>query len=164
SNASGAPVTVNAGGGNDTVNIGGGNLSNLHAAVIVDGQAGTDKVNVNDQANAPGDSYTVTSTTLTRAPFARLTYPTTERLTLNADAAYTALSGSSNALGVPLTVNAGGGNDTINVGNGNLDNLKGAVAVNGQAGTDKVNVSDQANARGDTYTVTSSTVARPTFA
>src|SRR5262249_16482532 len=71
---------------------------------------------------------------------------------------------NSTAAGVPVTVNAGAGNDTINVGSGSLDMLQGAVNVNGQVGTDTVNVNDQGPAFSDTYTITNTTGSRPFFA
>ncbi len=164
STAAGVPLTVNAGAGNDAINVGNGDLDLLEGAVTVNGQAGTDKVNVNDQANVFGDAYTITSTTLKRAFFGGLTYATIEGLALYAESGNNTININSSAAGVPLTVNAGAGNDTINVGNGNLNNLKGAVTVNGQAGTDKVNVNDQSNASGDTYTMKPTTLAPPFFA
>src|SRR5262245_18938115 len=49
---------------NDTITIGNGKLDRLPYAVSVQGGPGTDIVNVNDQAAAFGDSYTITGTTL----------------------------------------------------------------------------------------------------
>ncbi len=160
---SGVPVTINAGAGNDAINVGGGNLDGLPAAVIVNGQAGTDTVSVNSQGEPFSDTFTVTSSSLTRPFFGGLTYGTIEGLTLNAESGDNTININSTAAGVPLTVNAGPGNDTINVGNGNLNSLKGAVTVNGQDGTDTVYVNDQANASGDTYTISYLSLARPFF-
>jgi hypothetical protein len=65
-----------------------------------------------------------------------------------------------------LTLNAEAGNntdDTINVGNGNLDLLGGAVTVNGGPNTDLVNVNDQLNPAAGTYTMNVTTLTRPRF-
>ena len=163
STAAGVPVTVNAGLGNDTINVGNGNLDNLPGAVTVNGQGGIDTVNVNDQTASFSDTYTITSTTLSRIIFGGLTYSGIEGLTLNAETGDNTININSTAFGVPVTVNAGLGNDTINVGNGNLDNLPGAVTVNGQGGVDKVNVNDDKASFSDTYTITSTTLSRIIF-
>jgi hypothetical protein len=148
---------------NDTITIGSGNLDLLPYAVTVDGGTGTDTMTVNDQVAAFSDTYTVTSTMLTRVVFGGLTYGTVEGMTLNAEAGSNTININSTAAGVPVTVNAGAGNDTVNVGSGNLDLLRGAVTVNGQAGTDRVNVNDQNLAFNDTYSITNTTVTRPIF-
>ena len=163
STAFGVPVTVNAGLGNDTINVGNGNLDNLPGAVTVNGQGGVDTVNVNDQTAPFSDTYTITSTTLSRIIFGGLTYSGIEGLTLNAETGNNTININSTAFGVPVTVNAGLGNDTINVGNGNLDNLPGAVTVNGQGGVDTVNVNDQTAPFSDTYTITNTTLSRIIF-
>jgi Ca2+-binding RTX toxin-like protein len=65
--------------------------------------------------------------------------------------------------GTPITVNAGAGNDVINLGTGDLNRLTGAVTINGQGGTDTVTFQDSANTSSDTYIVTASTISRPVF-
>jgi hypothetical protein len=67
------------------------------------------------------------------------------------------------AAGTQVAINAGGGNDLVTVGAGNLDVLAGPVAVNGQAGTDTVVLNDQNLLFGDAYTVTGISVTRPFF-
>jgi hypothetical protein len=61
----------------------------------------------------------------------------------------------------PLTLNAGTGSNTVNLGNSlnRLDDLRGPLTVNGQAGTTRLNVNDQGTAAARTYTVTPTTVA-----
>src|SRR5262249_8649215 len=143
STSAGMPLTVNAGAGNDTINVGSGNLDLLPGALILNGQAGTDKVNVNDAGPAFSDSNTVAYAQLARPFFGGLSKGTVEGMMLNAESGNNTININSTAAGVPVTVNAGAGNDTINVGSGSLDMLQGAVNVNGQAGTDTVNVNDQ---------------------
>ena len=123
---------------------------------------------VNDQAVAFGDTYTVTATTLTRTVFGGLTYGTVEGLTLNAESGNNTINVNGTAAVCLLTVNAGAGNDTINVGRTasslvsgiSLDACHGAVSLNGQAGTDVLNINDQAAAAGHTYTLDGSTLSR----
>src|SRR5262249_7376448 len=131
-------VEILAGGGKDMITIGSGNLDLLPFPTSVDGQGGGDTVIVNDQANPFGDTYYIQSTTLTRDYFGGLTYAGIAGLTLTAEAGSNTVSIYRTAAGTPVTVNAGAGNDTVNIGFGNLDTLPGAVTVNGQAGTDTV--------------------------
>src|SRR5262249_56972778 len=63
--------------------------------------------------------------------------------------------------GVGVAVNADG-TDTVLVGNGNLDNLKGGVVVYGDGATG-VEVYDDARTFNDVYTVTGTTLSRPSF-
>ena len=163
SSSSLSQVKIFAGGGNDTITIGNGNLDFLPYAVSVDGQGGTDKLNVNDQTAPYSDAYTITGTSVGRTFFGGLTYGGIEGLTLNAEAGNNTINVNGTAWGVPVTVNAGAGNDTVNVGNGNLDLLPGAVSVNGQAGTDMVYANDQAVAYNDAYMITGTSVDRTPF-
>jgi hypothetical protein len=61
-----------------------------------------------------------------------------------------------------VTLNTGAGNDAVNVGNpaGNLDDLQGALAVNGQGGTNAQTVNDQTTGGSRTYTLTATSLAR----
>jgi Ca2+-binding RTX toxin-like protein len=160
---SSAPVTINAGDGDDTITVGSGDLDLLEGAVTVNGENDTDKVIVNDQTAGYSDYYTLTGTTVTRDRFGGLTYGTAEGLTLNAESGSNIIKVHSITSGTPVTINAGGGNDTINVGDSGLSLLKGRVTVNGQDDTDKVIVHDELATSSDTYTVTGTTVSRASF-
>src|SRR5205814_588569 len=64
--------------------------------------------------------------------------------------------------GVPLTVNAGAGNDSISAGGGaGLNLVRGELNVNGQAGSDLLTINDQPNTGAHTYEITSNSVSRP---
>jgi Ca2+-binding RTX toxin-like protein len=167
STAATTPLTVNAGGGNDVVNIGTGDLDSVQGAVTVNGQDGTDAVNLMDQTAPFNDTYNITNTTVSRmfatggqTPFGGLTYGSIEALTLNAETGDNIINVISSASATPLTVNAGAGNDVVNIGTGDLDSVQGAVTVNGQAGTDVVNLMDQTAPFNDTYNITNSSVSR----
>src|SRR5205807_1590868 len=61
-----------------------------------------------------------------------------------------------------MQVNAGAGNDTINVGdtNNTLDGFLGTPALDGQGGSNTVHIDDQGSASTHTYQITNSTVSR----
>ena len=63
--------------------------------------------------------------------------------------------------GVPVTVNLGGGSDTVNLSptDQELSNLAGAVTINGGSDTDTLNLFDQQSNADQDYTITSSTIA-----
>jgi hypothetical protein len=109
----GVAVTVNGGTGSDTVNVGNGNLDNLPGAVTVNGAGGTTAVNVNDQSAPFSDTYTITSSSLTRPFFGGLTYGGVTGLTLNAETGNNTVNVNSTAAGTPVTVNGGGGTNTL---------------------------------------------------
>ena len=78
----------------------------------------------------------------------------------------------STAAATPVTINAGGAGDTINVGNGAgpvdadnpgdmLDPIQGLVSIDGQSGTNTLNFNDQGASPGQSYVLTANTLARP---
>jgi CubicO group peptidase (beta-lactamase class C family) len=115
----GTSTIVNAGAGNDTIHLSplAKHLGQIHGAVLVNGQAGNDKVFAHDEVFALGaiSPYTLTRTKMGRAGFGGLTFDTIERLQLN----------------------LGTGNDTVNVTEFNRDVL---FALYGNAGVDTFNV------------------------
>lgn len=64
----------------------------------------------------------------------------------------------------PVTVNAGTGNDTVNLGIGDFDtNLGSNVTVNGGTGTDSIRINDLVDGiNSDSYTITTATISKPT--
>src|SRR5262249_52692032 len=149
-----------------------------------------DTLNVNDQGNTTGSTYTLTGSTVQRTPKALITYATIETLGLNAGSGADTINVLSTLATTGYTVNAGAGNDTINVGsapeppaNSNLDGTVGPLTVNGQgndatpttprsvacAGTtvtntlpvgDTLNFNDQGSATAGTYALTATTFRR----
>lgn len=87
------------------------------------------------------------------------------QVTINSGADVDTINIHSTASGIPVVVNAGPGNDTINVGNGDLSQLNGKVTVNGQGvgDSDQVIFNDKTASYSGTYTVTSSNVSRTSF-
>jgi hypothetical protein len=63
---------------------------------------------------------------------------------------------------VPVTVNLGNGNDTVDVSPSarNLNNIQGTIAVHGGLGNDSVYVYDQSNAAAQTFSMVAGSVSR----
>src|SRR5262249_6230381 len=129
---SSAPVTVNLGNGQDTVNIrlsmpsGSSSLDTLGGAVTVFGQGAHDTVNLNDQADAFNDPYTIGTTavsnlgvTVQRDFSALVTCNAVTSLVVNGGPGATGggitYDVNSTLSSTPVTVNAGTGNDAFNV-------------------------------------------------
>jgi len=83
STASGTPATVIGGGGNDTFNVTptSENLSNIAGNLTLDGNGGTDSVNINDQSNTTASTYSVSSSSVSRTGSGTITYSLDENLT-----------------------------------------------------------------------------------
>jgi hypothetical protein len=160
------PLTLNAGDGNDVITLGAGNLDALPGAVTVNGEAGAaDSIVINDSGNNFNDTYTVTYFQVMRTIFGGLEYGTVEGLTLNAEFGDNTINVHSSLAACPISVNAGDGNDAIVVAFtfANLSNIQSLLTVNGGAGSDSVTLWDDVYAGNDDYTVTSTSVARPSF-
>jgi murein DD-endopeptidase MepM/ murein hydrolase activator NlpD len=87
----------------------------------------------------------------------------TTAVTVNAGVGNDTINVEQTAAGKPVTVNAGDGNDTVNLSPAahNLGNLHGDVIANAGAGVDALNVYDEANASdGSVYQLTGTTVRR----
>ncbi len=167
-----AVTTVNGGPGNDTINVGslapavGGTVNAIAGALFVNGQGGTDTVNVDDTGDPDDNTGLLTSTTLTGLGMgpAGLTYGTVEFLNLNLGSGHDTLNVRSTHANTDTTVNAGPGNDTINVGSlapavgGNVNAIAGALIVNGQGGSDTLNVDDTADVLANVGQLTATTI------
>src|SRR5262249_51839725 len=120
-------------------------------------------------------TYTVTDSdvSVSGSPFGGLTYKTVEGVTIMANSGNDTFNISSTASGVPVTVDGGEGDDTVNLGcvrpfsfcsflrgEPNLGALKSPVIVNGEAGTDRVNLNDQSATADDSYSISSTGVQR----
>lgn len=62
--------------------------------------------------------------------------------------------------GAPVVVNTGGGNDTLKVGSGTLDNISSTVTFNAGSGVDTLLLDDSLETDGSVFTVTSNSVVR----
>ena len=156
-------VALLAGGGNDTINLGAltHQLSSLRR-LFVDGQGGVNTLVLHDEATAEAQTYqyvtpvnplvgypSVSSTGIV-VPYANLA-----RVNL-----YGGIGNDTvNVLGVPANVtanvDAGFGNDQVNVGADTLDKILGSVYVSDRQGIDFLDINDQGRAAPQTYTLTS---------
>ncbi len=82
--AAGSTVKVTGGAANDTFNLGNSNsLSGLLGAVTVNGGGGSNTLTANDSASASGQSYTLSSTQLTRSGIGAITYSSLAALNIS---------------------------------------------------------------------------------
>nr|MCU0981157.1 hypothetical protein [Pirellulaceae bacterium] len=108
-------------------------------------------------------TYEVTSTTVGWGGGTQVTYATVESLVLDAGSGGDIVNVRSSAAATPITINADGGDDNVNVGSlGNsLDSILGTVGVSGGAGaTDALVINDQGDTDSNSYTITNTTVNR----
>lgn len=139
STASGIPVSVAAGAGADSLTVGSdvNSLDDLLGDITLAGGGGSDRLTINDQGDAGGNTYNLAAGTFDRTGTAQLTYQTVEALVVNASGGADTVNVSGTAAGTPVTVNGGAGNDAVNVSG--TDAL-GPVRVDGGADNDTVNV------------------------
>ena len=163
--AVGIDLEVNAGGGDDTIHIGGGNIGLIYGDVVVNGGAGTDLIHLRDENAPAGRAYTVGGGAfdVNSFLFGSVTYTSMADVVLHAGGFDDSVALTGTAAGTNLAVFANGGDDTINVGAGNLDVYGGNVAVHGGPGADAVTVNDKNDFGNDAYTVTATTVSKPGF-
>ena len=164
-------VTIRGGSGNDTINLSPtfNDLDTVAGDVFVFGELGTDTINLFDTA-AGNSSFTLgnggVNHVLDRTTFGSVSWgATTEQINLNSGTgtnSYTVLELNSAST---LTINAGGGNDSLTLGAAaqSLSLIAGDVVFNADAGTDSITVNDQSNSSVTTYEFTHDTLTRPGF-
>jgi hypothetical protein len=160
STAAGSSVTLNGNDGNDKFNIGeDNNVSGIDGQILADGGAGTDELNYNDSAATQDRTYTVSPTEISRTNVATID-PSVEEVVVNAGLGNDTINVTANT---PTTVNGGGGNDTINAAGGNWDlQMIAQVAVDGGAGTDHLLIDDQNDGGADDYDLDATTADKST--
>jgi hypothetical protein len=161
------PITIGGGGGDDTFNV---DLSGYTGAttgpsVSLSGDFGSsDALVLNDLSNSINTSPAISSSTYGQTNSPVFNYSTFESLTYNGGPANSNILVPSTAAGTPVTINAGAGNDSIliggPIGNATLNNILGAVSINGEVGTDTVSFSDLANTVAQTFHVYPRSVTR----
>jgi hypothetical protein len=177
----GTPVTLNTGAGNDAVNVGSNpfnpSLDPIQGALTVNGQAGSDVLTLSDMGSTVGRTYTVTSTSVSRSGAALITYGSIESVAINATATADVFYVKSTAAGTSVTLHEGSGNDRVGVGShaddsgsfptSTLDLIQGPLTIDGGApnfdgteGIDSIELHDEGNRSGQTFTVTSTGVSR----
>src|SRR5262249_35708838 len=153
-------------GGRDTVNVGNAanGVQSILGALTVTNPPSFTTLNLNDQAGPAARTATLsvsggTGTVSGPAP-APIHYPTGDVSTLTVNGGSRGNTFNLQATAVTTVVNAGSGSDTINVGSAanTLDAIRGGLTVNGQGGTNTLNINDQGSTTPHTYTVTATTV------
>jgi hypothetical protein len=160
----GAVVNVNAGSGDDTIALGGGNIvANLLGQITLDGQEGVDTIVFDDSASSGAASYTIETTSFTIGGSAPIGLGGAEGVTLKANAFSNVININGSVFGRPITILAGGGDDTIFVGAGRLSSIPATVTLDGQAGSDSVIVDDSNEPIGQLYFVQATNITRAGF-
>jgi hypothetical protein len=164
--ATGVPTFLDTGPGNDTVYVGGpgrndkrqngDSLDPIQAPLTVDGQAGTNTMNVDDQGAASPEDYSLTTTTLTRPGAALIIFGSIEDFTLQGSAHGNTFEVAATPKGMSVTLDTGSGDNTVSVGGTglNLDTVQGPLTVDDQ-GKDTLNLNDQGTGSDGVYTLTS---------
>jgi hypothetical protein len=142
----------------DAVNVGNaGNARGILGPLSVQSSQGIFSLEVNDSADKAPETVTVTGSTIAGLTPATITYSSNDGL-INLGMRLDGGVGSDafNIQGMPkaLTVNAGLGNDTINVGSltNSLNGLSGNLQFVG-GGTNTLNVNDQGTTTPQTYLI-----------
>jgi hypothetical protein len=153
------------------------NLDELPADVTVNGSGGIDTATLNDQndqatflspsiwaidGSSVARSYHTLVGGFLRTVTRTVQYNGLSSLVLNGGSGPNTFNVSAIAAGVSVTVNAGPGDDTTNVGNAanSLDDILGPVTVNGGDGNDVVNVNDQGDTDSHSYGLSATQVVR----
>ncbi|MGH7175933.1 MAG: hypothetical protein ACREJC_01010, partial [Tepidisphaeraceae bacterium] len=137
------PTTINGGDNDDTIRISPTNqlLSQVTAAVGVNGNNGTDLLIFTDNSNLTGASYTITSTSAATAGMGTVLYGTTENFTLSASNGPDTINLNSSAAGTFYFLNPNDGNDIVNVGvAGSPGNIVGSILAGGGNQDDTINL------------------------
>lgn len=169
-------TTISTGEGSDWIDVGSidTRLDGIRAAVTVLGGIGGAELWLHDYgAFVPGHIYTVTSDAVTRSGIANIYYDTAvSHVRLNAGWGNDTVNVRSTSLVTPVTVSLkAGGADTVNVGNtdNSLDSIQGPLTILAEVGTtgvvvDSVKIMDQGDLTANTYTLAVEYYTRPDFA
>ncbi|MFL5245771.1 MAG: beta strand repeat-containing protein [Gemmataceae bacterium] len=165
----------------DGISIGAGNLDSITGLVTVHGLSTSTHVSLDDHSESHSNrtDTAITSTGVTRVfddgsrnPFAGVNYSGLAGLTYSGGAGPNSVNVQSTAAGAPVTVTAGSGTDSVDVGAidfdsshlgnqfGSLDPVRARVTVNGNGASTTLNVDDTAVITTQTYTIDSSNVNR----
>ncbi len=160
----GSQTEVEGGANDDTINIGDAtnSLDTILGPITVSGDAGTDVLNINDQGDNDNNDYAIDATTIARTGAALITYGTVETINIRSGDGLNEFAVSATAANTNLNLFAGGQDDTFNIGNaGNsLDQILGAINIDGGAGSDVLNVNDQGDVNDNDYTLDATTIQR----
>lgn len=150
------PVTVRGGDDNDIINVGsaapnaGGMVNFISDLLDVDGETGSDILNLDDTAETEDDALRVTSTLLTGLGMSDgVLYANMEFINIATGSGSDKVDVESTAFGSLTTISTFDGDATINVSsdaplnNGNLDGIQGELSLFMGADINELNISDR---------------------
>ena len=147
-----ASTTLTGGSVRDTeVNFAFGNLLSLSGSFTIDLGAASGTINVNDQNDTGNDNYTITNAQVTKtvngSTQTSIAYQNVAFVAVNANADANNIAVLNTRAGTPVSINAGGGNDSIRMANGNVGaDLLAPVFINGGAGSNELSYNNMNDA------------------
>jgi hypothetical protein len=129
-------LNLDLGTGNNTVNVFAHNTAAfptevLHGPLNINGSGAAYTLNYSDSGGTAGQTYTLSSTKLTRTNEAAIAYSPGATVNITTGKGNDTLTVSSVQIGHPVTLTGGGGNDTLQTNNGaHIFNLTGHNAGN----------------------------------
>jgi hypothetical protein len=158
------PFTLNTGAGKDTITVSlslPGGASAIGAPLTVIGQGGTDALVLDDRLSTTPITYNFTPGQILRI-LTTISYRDIASLTLYDGSGGNQIYVDSSA--IPVTVNAGAGNDVVTLGGiefgESLGGILAPVAVNGQGASTTLVLNDQTNASSTEYDIFAGSVMR----
>jgi len=179
STTSNTPVSLVGGSAADSFQVGDSahSLAAIQSTVSVNGNGGADTLTVDDRQTATGlgfsRSIAVTNQQVTwnetiglRPHQSSITdvfqYTGIPSITIYGNAIGTTFSVQSTAAGSAVAIVAGGGNDSVSVGDNadSLDGIQGPLTLNGGGGANTLTFNDTASTNPESYTVNASQLLR----
>jgi hypothetical protein len=157
----GTAVTIQSGlVGGDTVNVGNVSttLDDIRGPLTVNGQGGTNALNINDTGSVVPRTYAVSATQVARTGGPTINYANVQRLALNGGGGGNLITILGTAPGAITTVSAGTGLNDIEVGAGTIGGVLGALNIDGKNNQSILNINDQTATR--VYTISANSVSR----
>ena len=147
-------------GNSESFQIANGNLtSDLLGLVAIDGGGGNDFMTLRDHADAIGnDTWTFSAGTISKPGMLPISYGFLEGITVAAGVQNDYFF--VNASNAPLSIDGGFGDDTFELGAGDLDNLS-RVTIQGSVGDDRLIVNDAIDSGNDSYNLTTAAITKP---
>jgi hypothetical protein len=154
-------LVINADDGNDTLvygdtTVGIGFYDQL---TTFNGGLGDDAIDFNAQVMG-GSTYEVNRDDLSTQFTGDLNASSVVRINLNTGNSADTISVDRLLSAVDLTINAGSGNDVVNIGDTNVSSVDGDIDVNLGGGVNTLNYNDQVNANSSTYSLNNFEITR----
>jgi uncharacterized repeat protein (TIGR01451 family) len=176
----GGTLNYNGQNGLDVVTLGtAGSAQGILGTVNLENPGSFNDITVNDSADATARTVTLDTLpaqppsdtaqdgdpygTITGLAPAAINYEYADTTHLTLDGGTGGNTFNVHATGTPTTINDGAGNDTVVVGNtaNLLTGINSALTVNGQGGSDVLQVNDQADSSATTWTINSTSITLP---